>query len=261
MMAPAPKHDFRGRTVLITGGTRGIGRATSLAFARLGAHCVLTHKWGSAEASEVNDAFLAASGREPLIVEADAGNEEDTISLVDRLKGSFSSIDVFVSNVALAQLTPSMDEYARRDLLRSIEYSAWPLAAYTTRLRAAFGRPPRYVIGLSSAGPDTYIPNYDLVACSKAVLETLCRYMAHHLAGEDCRVNIVRAGMVRTDSLVATLGAARVAELESRSPKSFLEAEEVADAIVGLCSGWFDAMSGQVINVDRGFSFSSPGLG
>jgi len=98
------------------------------------------------------------------------------------------------------------------------------------------------------------------MACAKALLETLCRYLAHHLRGEGSCINVVRAGLVRTDSLRAVLGDIRLAELEQRFPQVFIDPAEIAAAVLSLCSGGMDAVSGQVITVDRGWSFSTNSL-
>jgi NAD(P)-dependent dehydrogenase (short-subunit alcohol dehydrogenase family) len=251
------KNDLRGKAVLITGGTRGIGFATGLAFGRHGAHCTLTHKWASADEAEIYDAFARIGAPPPDIVQADAASDDDTRSVMAALRRRHDAIEVFVSNVAFGQTTTGPADYTRRALQSSIDYSAWPLAAYSQRIREEFGRAPRYIIGLSSGGPDSYTANYDLVACAKSVLETLGRYLAHHLRPEGTRVNILRASMVRTESLVATFGADRIAELESTFPDAFVDAADVADTVLALCSGLMDAVSGQVMTVDNGWTFSS----
>jgi NAD(P)-dependent dehydrogenase (short-subunit alcohol dehydrogenase family) len=249
------RNDLKGKCVLITGGTRGIGLATGLAFGRLGAACTLTHKWGSTEESDLKRLFADNGATEPRIVCADVSHDEDTRAVIDDLRKSHERVEVLVSNVAFGQVVSDPAAYSLRDLHRSIDYSAWPLVSYTETIRGKFGKPPRYAIGLSSVGPDSYIPNYDLIACSKAVLETIARYLAFHHAGEDCRVNIIRAGIVRTESLVATIGRDKLSVVEAEAG-GFMTPEEVADAIVGLCSGWLDALTGQVILVDRGRGFS-----
>ena len=66
-------NDFHGKAVLITGGTKGIGLATGLAFGQAGAHVTLTHKWGSADEDEIRQQFADCGAPEPKIMEADAG--------------------------------------------------------------------------------------------------------------------------------------------------------------------------------------------
>lgn len=249
-------NDLRGKAILITGGTMGIGLDTGLAFGRRGAICTLTQRWGSADEAEVRRAFEAVGAPPPYIVDADVASADDTQALLEQLRSRHEAIEVFVSNVAFAPLVRGLDDYQVRGLLRGIEYSAWPLVSHTLAIRERFGRFPRYVVGLSSNGVDGYLPNYDMVAASKAVLETLCRYLAQRLFDEDVRVNIVRARPVRTASMRATLGE-DFAELCERleMPDSLVTAREVADFVLALCSGLMDAVRGQVLTVDHGSTF------
>ena len=248
--------DYQGKVVLVTGGTRGIGLATGLAYGKLGAHVVLTHKWGSADEEGLLRMFVEAGAPPPTVVQADAGSAEDTQSVLRGLRASYADVEVFVSNVAFAQPVASMEDYQKRSLLRSIDYSVWPTVEYTKQIRAIFGRYPRYVVGLSSSGPDRYTANYDFVASSKAVLETLCRYLAFRLAPEGVCVNVVRAALVRTESLDATMGPDCVPFMERVDPRMFVTVDEVAHAVLALTSGWMDAMTGQVLSVDHGTTFS-----
>ncbi len=224
---------LEGKAVLITGGTMGIGLATGLAFGRHGAHCTLTHKWGTAD--EV---------------------EEDTVALLEGMRRVHDRVEAFVSNVSVALVISGLQDYEKRSLFKSIEYSAWPLFAYTQRIKEIFGRYPRYVVGISSGGVDAVYKNYDFVAASKAVMETLCRYMSYQLFDEDVRLNVVRSRLVRTESLRATFGAAFVPFVERFiMERQFIPAEEVANAVLALCSGLLDGVRGQVIMVDRGTTF------
>lgn len=248
-------NDLRGKAVLITGGTRGIGLATGLAFGRQGAVCTLTHKWGSADEDEIRRQFLEAGAPEPRIVEADAGVPDDTTAVLEGIRSTGATLEVFVSNVAFAQVVRSLDDYQKRSLLRSIEYSVWPLIDYLQQQKRILGRYPRYVVGLSSVGPDKYTANYDFVAASKAVLETLGKYLSFRLAEADVRLNIVRAALVRTESLQATMGEDCVPFIERFDPTMFVTADEVADTVLGLCSGLMDAVTGQIISVDHGCPF------
>lgn len=245
---------FRGKTVLITGGTMGIGLATGLAFGGQGAHCILTCRWGTADEREVRAQFESAAAPPPLIVEADVANDEDTVRLLGEIRSRHDHLDIFVSNVAVAQLVRRFADYDKRALFKSLDYTAWPLFAYLERIRECFGRYPRYAIGLSSVGPESYVRHYDFIAACKAVLETLARYAALRLEGVN--LNIVRAGYVQTESFRATFGDKFVAFAKERGlDRHFVQPEEVASVIVALCSGLLDGVTGQVLAVDRGIPF------
>src|ERR1700690_1876815 len=97
-------NDFKGKAVLITGGTKGIGLATGLAFGQQGAHVTLTNKWGSADEDDIRDQFLRRKAPVPSIVEADAGSNEDTKALLQELKKKHERVEVLISNVAFAQV-------------------------------------------------------------------------------------------------------------------------------------------------------------
>jgi 3-oxoacyl-[acyl-carrier protein] reductase len=149
-----------------------------------------------------------------------------------------------------------LDDYSKRSLFKSIEYSAWPIVAYPQQIRRMFGAYPRYIVGLSSGGPDHYYQHYDFVAASKAVMETLCRYMNYRLFEEDVRINVVRSRLVRTESLRATFGHDFETFAERfNMRRQFITPEEVANAVLALCSGLMDGVSGQVLMVDRGTTF------
>ena len=248
--------DLRGKTALITGGTMGIGLETALSLAGAGAECAITYKWGSADEDAVLARFREAGGPPPLLFRADAANDEDTRELLGRLRRDYERIDIFVSNVSAALVVKDLDDYTRKDLYRSIDYSAWPLVHYTQQIHAIFGRYPRYIVGLSSTGVDQYAKGYDFMAAAKAVMETLCRYLNYRLQQEDVRINIVRSRNIRTQALSDTFGA----EFESFARRfmreeHFMDASEVGNVILALCSGWMDGYSGQILTVDRGMSF------
>jgi NAD(P)-dependent dehydrogenase (short-subunit alcohol dehydrogenase family) len=249
--------DLSGKVALVTGGTMGIGLATGLAYGKAGARAAHTYRWGSADEEDVRARFRAVGAPEPLIVEADVSRPDDTRALLDRIAEEHEGVHVLVSNVAFALRVSGLDEYERRGLEQSIDYSAWPMVAYTRAIRERFGRYPRYVIGLSSDGPDGFFQNYDFVAMSKAVLETMCRYMNFRLFDEQVRVNVLRSRLVRTESFDATFGAEfhdfldRLGGFED----CYTTPEDIGNAALALGSGLLDAVGGQVIMVDKGFQF------
>jgi len=250
-------NDYADRVVLVTGGTRGIGLATGLAFGRLGAQVYLTHKWGTSDEDQIRRQFSDAGAPVPYIVEADVAEDEDTARLMEQIRGEQDALEVLVSNVSFAHLGKGdVPSYKKRSLMTTLGYSAWPLVGYMQQAHRTFGRYPRYVVGTSSDGADSYYPGYDFVAASKAVLETLCRYLATHLLEQDTRVNVVRARPVSTDSLRATFGDEFEPFLRKYGDERFMiDVEQVADAVLAVCSGWMDAVSGEVILLDRGVAF------
>jgi NAD(P)-dependent dehydrogenase (short-subunit alcohol dehydrogenase family) len=255
-------NDLRGQAVLVTGGTMGIGLATALAFARRGAVCTLTYKWGSVEEADVVARFASEQLPTPHLVQADVARDEETDALLQAMRQRHDSVYAFISNVSMALVTKGLADYDKRALFKSIEYSAWPMFAYTAAIKKIFGRYPRYVVGLSSGGPDHFYRNYDFIGASKALMETLCRYMNYRLYDEDVRINVVRSRLVITESLKATFGEEFI-EFASKInlERQFVSADELASAIFGLCSGLMDGVSGQVIMVDRGGTFSDNLMG
>jgi NAD(P)-dependent dehydrogenase (short-subunit alcohol dehydrogenase family) len=249
-------NNFQGKAVLITGGTAGIGLATGLAFGRRGAQCILTYRWGSADEDEIRARFAAVGAPTPRLVQADVKDDADLADLLAAIRRTHERVEVFVSGVAAASAVRSLDDYDWRALTQSLELTAWPLFTHLRRLHATFGSYPRYVIGLSSDGPDSYQANYDFVAASKAVLETLCRYASTHLFQHDVRINIVRARWVFTDSLRGIFGPEVEPFIRRYFPEGEIPAAEVADAVLALCSGLMDAVRGQVLVVDHGATFS-----
>ncbi|MEZ4461439.1 MAG: SDR family oxidoreductase [bacterium] len=245
------------KVVLVTGGTMGIGLATGLAFGRAGANLVLTYRWGTADMDEVYAKFEAVGAPRPLILEADVSNDDDLDALLEAIAQHHERVDVFVSNVAFALRINDLSDYSRRGLAQSIDYSTWPMFAYTERIHQRFGAYPKYVLGMSSDGPDGYFQNYDFVAFSKSVLETMCRYMNFRLFDEGTRVNVIRSRLVRTESFDNTFGAEFHEFLETLGgfEDCYTTPEDIGNVALALCSGLMDAVGGQVIMVDKGFEF------
>jgi len=251
------KNDLDGKAVVITGGTKGLGLASGVTLAREGAEVYLTHKWGSVSDEEVQARYREAGAkRPPVIVEADAAQDEDTDRLLGIVKERHARVEVFISNVSFAQAGGGLDTYSKRSFLTSLGYSAWPMLGHLQKMKQLFGQYPRYTLGMSCDGPETYYPGYDYVAASKTVMETMTRYLASHFLGSDARINILRSRPVSTDSLRATFGEGFEPFLRRyHGDDYFIEVEQVADAVLALVSGLLDGVSGQVILLDKGVAF------
>ena len=248
--------NLAGKTVLVTGGTRGIGLACGLAFARQGARCFLTYRWGPDDERALIEQFATAGATTPILVRADVGEPADTRNLMRFVAEHAPKVDVFVSNATGAVAVRGLDDLTERALASSIRYGAWPTLGYLQEMKRTFGRYPGYTVAISTTGIDSYTRNYDLVAASKAALEVLCRYAAFHLRHEDGRVNLIRTRAVSSDSLKAIVGD----DLDEitrtvRASGFIMQPDEVADAVLALCSGFMDDVNGQVITLDRGGLF------
>lgn len=251
------RNDLKDQAVIITGGTAGIGLATGLLFGKHGAQVYLTHRWGSADEDALQARFAAEGAPAPVIVEADASQDEDTEALMQQVRQRHDSVFALISNVSFAHVSKSHTDLDRKSFLRSLGYSAWPFVGYLQAIHHAFGRYPRYVVGMSSRGPEYFLPGYDFVAASKTVMETFCRYLTADLLSEDVRINILRANPVETASLEATFGPEFVPFCKKfYSEGWFITPEEVAGAALALCSGLMDGVKGQILLLDRGLGFA-----
>jgi NAD(P)-dependent dehydrogenase (short-subunit alcohol dehydrogenase family) len=250
--------DFRHSAVLVTGGTRGVGKAIGKEFSRAGATVVLTHRWGSASEEELRDEFHREDLAAPVVVQSDASDPAATRALMAAIARLQVPLRAIVSNVAFAKTVDSLDDLKRGSLELSLRYSTWPILELPDAARSALGYYPRYLVAVSTDGGSVCHPRYDMAGVAKAALETLCRYLALHLRPEGVRVNVLRPGLVDTASARATFGDAVVDSSQPGHLDVAVPPRGVARACVALCSGLMDCVTGQVITVDEGASLISP---
>lgn len=249
--------DFTGKVVLITGGTRGIGLETGLSFGKRGALCILTYRWGDHDENVIYETFEKQQAIKPVILRADVANNDDTKTLLAQIKElGVSGIDIFISNVSSALVINCFEDYTLKGLKQSISYSSWPMVGYTKEIYRIFGHYPKYIIGVSSTGPTDYSIGYDFVAASKTVMEVFVKYLNFRLRKFDVCINAVRSRAIKTQSLENTFGKDLADFAKKFVPDNYwIQPEELSEAIVALCSGYCDSISGQIITVDKGTSF------
>jgi NAD(P)-dependent dehydrogenase (short-subunit alcohol dehydrogenase family) len=250
--------DLGGRAVIVTGGTRGLGKALGMEFGRAGATVFLTHRWGSANEDELRAEFEREGLAVPHVIESDASDPEAARALMQEVARHPSRLLAVVSNVAFAGIVHDLGDLTRTSLELSLRYSTWPVLEYLHAAKESLGYHPRYVVAISTDGAETCHPGYDMVGVAKAALETLCRYLALRLRSEGVRVNAVRSGPLDTASSRATFGDAVLDADVVKREGLLLDPHTVARACVGLCSGLMDGITGQVITVDEGMSLISP---
>jgi NAD(P)-dependent dehydrogenase (short-subunit alcohol dehydrogenase family) len=240
--------------VLITGGTRGLGRAIALEATRHGARVCVTHRWGSVEPGELEALFTLEGLDPPRVEECDASDPAQNRALIESLYADWGGLDSVVSGVAFAAPVAELADLRRGSLEIALGYTAWPLLDLA-QAAVASGAPPKRFLAISSLGVDRALPGYDMVGVSKAALEALVRYLAARLKPKGVAVNALRLGYVDTESFRAALPSQ--AELVAVR-NGFMDPAAGARAAVALLSGLMDSMTGQIVTVDEGVSLLPP---
>ena len=252
--------DLTGCVALVTGSSRGIGRACALLLAEAGADVIVNYVTSRSAAEEVAER-VQALGRRVAIVKADVSEEDDVVSMMGFVRDTFGVLDVLVSNAATGGFRPLLTTTARnfeaamntnvRALLFLVQ-SALPLLERSKRQAK--------VIGLSSLGSSRALPMYGLVGSTKAALESMVRHFALEIGSRGISLNIVQAGLVETDSTRQIPNFERVLELrKARSlvGERVLQPADVADAVLYLASPLSDMVQGQTLVIDGGSSINA----
>jgi enoyl-[acyl-carrier protein] reductase III len=239
---------FEGASVLVTGGSRGIGKAIALRFATLGATRVAIGYMRADRAAEETASELRELGAEPVLVR---GNVAST-RVADAV-GELGALDVLVHAAATGVI--------RRALDTEDKHWDWTMSANARGLlsltRAAAPTMPQgsSIVAISSLGSTRVLEDYVLVGVSKAALEALVRYLAVELAPRGIRVNAVSAGIVETGALDHFPQKDAMLEMGERNPVGRrVTPEDVAGCVTFLCSPEAEMVRGQTLIVDGGWS-------
>lgn len=241
---------FAGKSVLVTGGSRGIGREIALRFADLGAARVALSYLRNDAAAEETAGEIRDRGAEALLLRGNVGDPEKAAAFVEEL----GTLDVLVSNAATGVIRPAL-ELEERHWDWTMNANARALFTLT-RHAAPQMQPGSAVVALTSQGSQRVLDGYVLVGTSKAALEALVRYLAVELSERDIRVNAVSAGLVETGALAHFPNRkAMLAWYTSRTPAGRLvEPQDVAEVVCFLASPAAGMIRGQTIVVDGGYS-------
>jgi NAD(P)-dependent dehydrogenase (short-subunit alcohol dehydrogenase family) len=247
--------DLTGRVALVTGSSRGIGRAIARALADAGA-IVAVHGKQPSEALEAALAEVAASSSAPISVTGDLVDSASTRAIVTEVASELGRLDILVNNAG--HVVPcSADDMTEKTWdsvidvnLRAAFFCAQ--AASREMRKNQFGR----IINISSQGGEVAIPTYVHYGVSKAGLNVMTRYLAVEWAPFGITVNTVSPAFVRTDLTAEVFR--QLPDLYedqlARVPKGRMcEPEEVAAAVLYLASAEADFTTGEILHVDGGY--------
>ena len=248
---------FSGKTALVTGSGRGIGRAIALNLARNGADVVVNF-FRNRPPAEETAAQIEKLGRRALLVKADVGDLDDLNRLFDETGQAFGGLDIFVHNAASGYNRPALEQkpkgwdWTMNINARSLLFAAQRAAPLMEK------RGGGSIVSISSPGSNRVLPDYVVVGASKAAIESLTRYLAVELAPKNIIVNAVSPGIVETEALkhFDALDDQNVIQkaIAATPAGRLVTPEDVAEVVGFLCTPAAAMIRGQVIVVDGGYT-------
>ncbi len=251
--------DLTGQVALVTGASRGIGRACALQLAEAGADVVVNYVTSQSAAAEVA-AEIQRLGRKAATVRADISEDEDIRSMIEFVQDRFGRLDILVSNAASGGFRPLMASN-QKNFDAAMNTNARALVSLTQAARPLLQRDEgrAKVVALSSHGSRMGLPAYGLIGASKAALEALVRHLAFELGNSGINFNVVLAGLVETDSTRHLPGAEemfRSVQTRMLVGDRKLTPCDVARVVLFLASPLSDLVQGQTIVADGGIGIS-----
>ncbi|MEK3806050.1 enoyl-[acyl-carrier-protein] reductase FabL [Bacillus sp. FSL H8-0547] len=243
------------KTALITGSSRGIGKAIALRLAKQGYNIVINYARSKSAALQTAEE-IEALGVKALVVKANVGKPEKIKEMFAEIDETFGRLDIFVNNAASGVLRPLMElEETHWDWTMDINSKALLFCAQEAakRMEKTGGGT---IVSISSLGSIRVLENYTTVGVSKAALESLTRYLAVELASKNIVVNAVSGGAVDTEALKHFPNREELlADARRMTPAGrMVETEDMVDAVEFLCSEKASMIRGQTIIVDGGRS-------
>jgi len=251
---------FEGTTSLITGSSRGIGRALALTLAREGAAVAINYVRNADLAAETVRE-IEALGSRAIAVQADMESAEEIDRLFERVAAEFGRLDHFVANAAASSFKKIADLKAH-NLDRSFDVNVRAFVLGAQRAVKLMPRGGRIAV-LSSYGSIRAYPTYANLGSNKAAIEAFVRYMAVEFAPLGINVNAINGGLIDTESCAyfyqRVAGMAPIESVLAKIPKGRMgSAQEVADTIAFLLAPESEYITGQTICVDGGLSVIAP---
>jgi len=247
--------DLKGKMALVTGSSRGMGRACALRLAEAGADVIVNYVTSRSAAMETAK-DIRALGRRSFVVKADVSQKDDVESMMEYIGEHIHQLDIIVSNAATGGFRPLLaanEKHFQNTYHTNVLAMLYLVQAGMPLLEKSQGRAK--VIGISSHGSDTALPWYGLIGSSKAALESLARHLTLEVGEKGVNVNIIKSGLVETDSTKRLPGAEEM--FAHRKDKTMmgdrmLSIEDIANAVIFLASPLSDLIQGETLVVDGG---------
>ena len=247
--------DLRGKIALVTGGSRGIGRAIALELAGRGVSIAFNYLRNHRAAAEAVDE-IESLGVRCLRVRAHLGDESKITQLFDAVQDEYGKLDILVNNAASGVQRAAVDLQARHwDWTMNVNArAAWLCAVEASKLMQNGG----HVVNITSEGSRRVLPYYFSVGVSKAALEAVTRYLAVELAPRGISVNAVSGGYVDTGALDHFPTKEEMLESGRNTPVGrMVTAQDIANAVIFLCSPEAEMIRGQTLVVDGGVTLKA----
>ncbi len=249
--------DLKGKTALVMGvaNQRSLGWAIASALSKAGARLALTYQ---GERLQENVTALASRIPGTLVMACDVLSEEQMDGVFSQLRTQFGKLDILVHSIAFArreELEGDFRRTSREGWRIALNVSAYSLVALANRGAKLMEKEGGSIVALSFQGSERVFPNYNVMGTAKAALEQAARHLAFELGPQNIRVNVVSAGPVPTLSARGITGFNMLATHHRKyAPlQRNIEAEEVGDAALFLCSPLASGITGTTLYVDAGY--------
>lgn len=245
---------LRGKRALVTGSSRGIGRAIAMSLADFEVDVAINYLRNRARAEETARE-ITSRGVRCLLLKGNVANPEHVTRMFDTIDDDWGGLEIVVSNAASGVLRPAR-ELTLHHFDWAMHINAAAILPITQNFLRLESRGEKVLVAVSSLGAVRAIPNYAAVGASKAALESMVRHLAAEFAPDGLRINAVSAGTVDTDALLHFPNRDELLEkARARTPAGrLLHPQDVANTVVYLCTEFASMIHGQIIVVDGGYS-------
>ena len=245
---------LRGKRALVTGSSRGIGRAIALSLADFQVDVAINFFRNRTPAEEVVRE-IEKRGARALLLKGNVADETHVKRMFEEIEREWGGLEILVSNAASGVLKP-FPELTLHHFHWTMDINAAALLPLVQHFIKLPSQGDKSVVAVSSLGAVRAIPNYTAVGASKAALESMVRHLAAELAPRGVRVNAVSGGTVDTDALKHFPNREQLLDESSkRTPAGRLVTpQDIANAVVYLCTEFASMIHGQTVLVDGGYS-------